>query len=86
MRRILDYLGSRQQSTRDNVGSAYDIFEFGDTKSFLKRRESAAEMFCARPWWSFFKELGSWQGRGLGLSCCCAFELRTISTERELPY
>ena len=31
-----------------------------------KNRESAAEIIGARQWWSFFKGLGSWPGRGLG--------------------
>jgi hypothetical protein len=50
-----------------HIGAAYDITENRESESLLNRRELAAEKICANQWWSLFKGLGSWPGRGLGL-------------------
>jgi hypothetical protein len=43
------------------AGSAYNTFEYRETKSLLKRRELSAKIFGARQWWSFSKSSAVFQ-------------------------
>jgi hypothetical protein len=61
------------------LGAAYGVFEFRETKSLFERRVLASGGH-------FLKGSAVRQVVGWTKSCCRAFELRAILTERKLPY